>query len=145
MTAIKGSIGGSLLSGTAFSLYIYQMKKIITLYLLVFVMALTARSQTGTYKIYAIRFAASAYPFVAADWAKDGSKTDGVKIDFMIWLIRGNGKNILVDAGFLGDMEDAKEFKVVNYVRPDSAIARLGLPPGDITDIILSHPHWDHI
>jgi len=63
----------------------------------------------------------------------------------MVWLIKGNGRNILVDAGFLNDIEDAKEFKVVNYVRPDSAISKLGLKPGDITDIILSHPHWDHI
>jgi len=68
-----------------------------------------------------------------------------VKIDFMVWLIRGSGKNILVDAGFIGDIEDAKEFKVIDYIRPDSALFKLGLKPGDITDIILSHPHWDHI
>lgn len=56
-----------------------------------------------------------------------------------------NGKNILVDAGFQNDIAEAKDFEVANYIRPDSVLAKLGLKPGDITDIILSHPHWDHI
>jgi glyoxylase-like metal-dependent hydrolase (beta-lactamase superfamily II) len=64
----------------------------------------------------------------------------------MVWLIKGsNGRNILVDAGFINDTEDAKEFKLINYIRPDSAVLKTGLKPEDITDVILSHPHWDHI
>jgi len=121
------------------------MKKTFLLALLVVFAVLSTRAQSVAYKVYVIRFAASAYPFTAADWAKDAPKTDSVKINFMVWLIKGNGRNILVDAGFLNEIEDAKEFKVVDYIRPDSAISKLGLKPGDITDIILSHPHWDHI
>jgi glyoxylase-like metal-dependent hydrolase (beta-lactamase superfamily II) len=45
----------------------------------------------------------------------------------------------------LNDIEDAKEFKIVNYNRPDIALLKAGLRAADITDIILSHPHWDHI
>ena len=130
---------------SCFSLYIYGMKKSILPFFLVVACLVAAHGQAATYKVYAVKFAASSYPFTAADWAQGGSKTEPVKIDFMVWLIRGNGKNILVDAGFLGDIEDAKEFKVVDYVRPDSALFKLGLKPGDITDIIFSHPHWDHI
>lgn len=106
---------------------------------------LFAGAQTPTYKVYVIRFAGSAYPFTAADWSKGAPKTDSVKFNFMMWLIKGNGRNILVDAGFVNDIENAIEFKLTNYVRPDSAIAKLGLKPADISDIILSHPHWDHI
>jgi glyoxylase-like metal-dependent hydrolase (beta-lactamase superfamily II) len=51
----------------------------------------------------------------------------------------------LVDAGFLKDIPQGKYFEIVNYVRPDSALAKIALNPEDITDIILSHPHWDHI
>src|SRR5258708_1124964 len=81
------------------------------------------QAQTASYQVYALKFAGSAYPFSAADWAKGAPKTENVKINFMLWLIKGNGKNILVDAGFLNDIEDAKEFKVIDYLRPDSAIA----------------------
>ncbi len=105
-----------------------------------------AQAQTPSYKIYAIRFAASGYPFTVADWAEGGPRNEPVKINFMVWLIKGsNGKNILLDTGFLNDIEDAADFKVTNYTRPDSALMKLGIRPADITDIILSHPHWDHI
>src|ERR1700761_3660259 len=106
------------------------MKKLI-LSLLILSATIGARAQSPVYKVYAIRFAVSDYPFTAADWADGGSKTDSVKINFMFWLIKGNGKNILVDAGFLNDLPDAKEFKVVNYTRPDSALSKLGLNAAD--------------
>jgi len=121
------------------------MKKSFVLFIAFSIAVFSARAQSSAYKVYAIRFAGSAYPFTAADWAKGAPKTDSVKFNFMVWLIKGNGKNILVDAGFLNDIEDAKEFKVINYIRPDSALAKLGVKPGDVTDIIFSHPHWDHI
>jgi glyoxylase-like metal-dependent hydrolase (beta-lactamase superfamily II) len=105
-----------------------------------------ARAQTPNYRVYAIRFAAMAHPTAISMWADKGPDKDSVNIDFSIWLIRGdNGKNILVDAGFRNDIVEAKDFEVVNYIRPDSVVAKVGLKPGDITDVILSHPHWDHI
>src|SRR4051794_27089310 len=100
----------------------------------------------ASYEIYAIRFASMARRSAISDWAYRGPAKDSLNIDFMVWLIKGNnGKNILLDAGFLNDIEDAKDFGIINYVRPDSALSKLGMKAGDITDIILSHPHWDHI
>lgn len=124
-----------------------MMKKQILLVIAILMEALVTNAQKNpVYKVYAIKFASSGYPFSTADWANGAPKTEKVKIDFMIWLIKGNnGKNILVDAGFLGDTEDAKDFKIVDYTRPDSALLKLGVKAGDITDVILSHPHWDHI
>jgi glyoxylase-like metal-dependent hydrolase (beta-lactamase superfamily II) len=120
------------------------MKKILLL--LPLFLSLQSWSQTEHYKVYAVRFASTATAWPISMWADQGPQNDSVHIDFMIWLIKGdNGKNILVDAGFLNSIEDAKEFGVVHYIRPDSALSKLGLKAGDITDIILSHPHWDHI
>src|SRR5262249_14693120 len=33
---------------------------------------------------------------------------------------------------------------ITNFTRPDSAVARLGIKPGDVTDVIITHSHWDH-
>lgn len=111
--------------------------------------ALVARygvhAQPVKYTIYAIRFANTAHHFSTSDWALNGPKTDSITIDFMVWLIKGAGKNILVDAGFLKDIPEGKDFEIVNYTRPDSALAKVALKPEDITDIIVTHPHWDHI
>jgi len=108
-----------------------------------------ARSQPPHYQVYAVKFASAGYRFPIASWALGGPETDSVTMDFMVWLIKGdNGRNVLVDAGFRRDMKDfpdAKEFAIVYRSSPDSALGGLGLKAGDVTDIILSHPHWDHI
>ena len=98
-----------------------------------------SRAQMPDYKVYAIRFASMAHPTPISMWSDKGPDKDSVNIDFSIWLIKGaNGKNILVDAGFRNDIGEAKEFEVAHYIRPDSVLAKVGLKPGDITDIILS-------
>lgn len=122
------------------------MKKTVSLVLAALMLAVSALSQKENYEVYALRFGSMAHPTPISAWVEKGPENDSVNIDFMIWLIKGtNGKNILVDAGFLKDIEDAKDFDVVNYVRPDSMLSGLSLQGRDITDIILSHPHWDHI
>ena len=122
------------------------MRHIIIFILIILFFTITAWSQTEHYKVYALKFASMAHPSPISDWVEKGPNKDSVNIDFMIWLIKGNnGKNILVDAGFLKDIEEAKDFGITNYVRPDSMLLKVALNAGDITDVILSHPHWDHI
>jgi glyoxylase-like metal-dependent hydrolase (beta-lactamase superfamily II) len=122
------------------------MNKRLIFFTLLLFGVLAGRAQPPNYKVYAIRFASMAHPTAISMWSDKGPDKDSVNIDFSIWLIRGdNGKNILVDAGFRNDIGEAKDFEVADYIRPDSVLAKVGLKPGDITDIILSHPHWDHI
>lgn len=121
------------------------MKKYVFLVYILFLSTQISIAQNIDYKVYAVKFATSGYPFTVADWVAGGPKTQPLKIDFMVWLIIGNGKNILVDAGFWKDMEDAKEFKLNSYQRPDSALMKLNIKAEDITDVILSHPHWNHV
>ena len=116
------------------------MKNVILFVLISLLASKSGWSQSKKYEVYALKFASSAHLWPIADWVDKGPKNDSVQIDFMIWLIKGNGKNILVDAGFLNDIPDAKEFEIVNYLRPDSTLQKLGLKPTDITDIILVIP-----
>ncbi|MBO9202096.1 MULTISPECIES: N-acyl homoserine lactonase family protein [Niastella] len=121
------------------------MKSVILFVLICLLASKSVWAQSKQYEVYALKFASSAHRWPIADWVDKGPKNDSVQIDFMIWLIKGNGRTVLVDAGFLNDIPDAKEFTIVNYVRPDSTLQKMGLKPTEITDIILSHPHWDHI
>ena len=103
-------------------------------------------AQTGKYSVYALKFASAGERMPASVMALDANPKDSVNIDFSIWLIKGeDGRNILVDAGFRGDVEGAIDFKLNFYNRPDSVLMKMGLQGSDITDIIISHPHWDHI
>ena len=121
------------------------MKKRFSFLLFALTNSLIAFSQKPNYEVYALKFT-SEWKLPISAIAIGGSKTDSVTGVFMFWLIEGiNGKNILVDAGFHSDVDGAKDFNVTNYVRPDSVLLRLGLKAADISDIIISHPHWDHI
>jgi glyoxylase-like metal-dependent hydrolase (beta-lactamase superfamily II) len=51
---------------------------------------------------------------------------------------------VLFDAGFYRDKFIA-QWKPTNFERPSEAIAKIGLTPEAITDIIISHVHWDHL
>lgn len=64
-------------------------------------------------------------------------------IAMVVWLIRGNGRNILLDSGFYRD-QFFKEWTVREFQKPSEAVAAAGVKPEDITDVIISHMHWDH-
>lgn len=122
------------------------MKKQILSSLIFLCTSATVFSQNANYKVYALKYADVAKPFPLSALVLNAPEKDSMKAVFMIWLVKGdNGKTILVDAGFLSDVEEAKDFNVINYTRPDSVLSKLGLQAKDITDIILTHPHWDHI
>jgi glyoxylase-like metal-dependent hydrolase (beta-lactamase superfamily II) len=63
----------------------------------------------------------------------------------MVWLARGPaGRNVLVDAGFYRE-KFIRRWRPAQYERPSEALARVGLRPEDVTDIVVSHVHWDHL
>jgi len=100
-------------------------------------------AQENSYEIYALKFGERISKVAATDIAVGTPRKDSVQVCFMYWLLKGNDKTILVDAGFTEDADINSE--VISYVRPDMMLDKLKLKPEDITDIIITHPHWDHI
>lgn len=117
------------------------MSKKLTLFSALFILALLTNCQhNDEYEVYAIKFNGG-YKIQAKDWVVGAAPDDSINVCDMFWLIKGqNGKNILVDAGFL-DSTNAN----ANYLRPDLVLQRINISPQDISDIILTHPHNDHI
>jgi len=99
-------------------------------------------TEPAEYEVYAIEYAGLKDLPVNALVA-DAEPARKVDIAFMIWLIRGHGHTILVDAGFYRE-RFLESWHPVGYVKPSLALARLGIKPEDVTDIIITHLHWDH-
>ncbi|HXY03154.1 MAG TPA: MBL fold metallo-hydrolase, partial [Terriglobales bacterium] len=38
-----------------------------------------------------------------------------------------------------------KYFAVTDFLRPDEAVKLAGVQPDEVTDIVISHAHWDHM
>jgi glyoxylase-like metal-dependent hydrolase (beta-lactamase superfamily II) len=96
-----------------------------------------------SYSIQAVQYAtipqfplASLIPGSPADTRLD--------IAMVFWLIRGDGRVVLFDSGFHRE-NWRTQFKVADFLRPDSALAAAGVSPAAVTDIIVSHAHWDHM
>jgi glyoxylase-like metal-dependent hydrolase (beta-lactamase superfamily II) len=106
-------------------------------------LAIGAQAQTPEYSIEAIRYSTS--PDVpVAELVVNGPKDQKVDIAMVLWLIRGGGHTILFDSGFHRDTF-TKEFPMKDYLRPDEAVKTAGVKPEDVTDIVVSHAHWDHM
>lgn len=106
------------------------MKKFLFLILLISVISFSVFSQSPTYNIYALKYASIGHPFPLKYLVLNAPEKDSLNAIFMFWLIKGsNGKNVLVDAGFLNDVEEAKDYDVIHYTRPASMLLELGLKP----------------
>ena len=101
-----------------------------------------APAETGKYEIYAVRFATLAN-FPVSSLVAGADRSRRMDIAMTIWVVKGDGRIALVDSGFHRD-QYFRQFTVRDYVRPPDALAPLGIGASDVTDIFLSHMHWDH-
>ena len=106
-------------------------------------LSLSATAQSKPqYQVYAIRYA-TLPAFPVSELVAGADPARKLDIAMMIWLIRGNGRNILVDSGFYHD-RFFTEWHVNDFIKPSDTLKPLGLKPEDITDVIITHMHWDH-
>jgi len=71
----------------------------------------------------------------------DGDKDRVRNIVFMVYLIKTEGKLILVDAG----CETMPGFVMRDFIGPIEALRRIGISPDEISDVVITHSHHDHI
>jgi glyoxylase-like metal-dependent hydrolase (beta-lactamase superfamily II) len=95
------------------------------------------------YQVDAIRYGTlPAFPVSGLVAGADSARR--LDIAVMVWLLRGSGRTVLVDAGFYRD-KFLQRWKPTGFVRPSEAVAAAGVRPEEVTDIVLSHVHWDHM
>jgi glyoxylase-like metal-dependent hydrolase (beta-lactamase superfamily II) len=107
-------------------------------------LASTAAAQQPTYDVYAVKY--GTLPQFRVSGLISGADTSRrLDIAMMVWLLKGpNGRNVLVDAGFHRDNFVAR-WKPTEFAPPSEAVARAGVPADKITDVIITHIHWDHL
>jgi len=110
---------------------------------LMLVAAVFSAAMAPEYSIQAIRYGNSP-GFPANELVIGAPKDEKVDIAFVVWLIRGGGHNILFDSGFHRE-KWTKYFPVTDFLRPDEAVKLAGVKPEDVTDVVISHAHWDHL
>src|SRR6185295_8163475 len=109
-----------------------------------FALGSNAQSQAKpVYEVYAISYGVIP-DFSLASLVAGADRSRKLDIQMMVWLLKGSdGRNILVDSGFYRD-KFFQQWKLRDFVKPSEAVTKFGVKPEEITDVIITHMHWDH-
>jgi glyoxylase-like metal-dependent hydrolase (beta-lactamase superfamily II) len=103
-----------------------------------------ARAQVGEeWSIDAIRYA-TIRDFPVSGLVMGAPSGERMDIAMVVWLLRAGERTVLFDAGFHRP-QWLERFDITDYIRPDSAVRLAGVAPEEVTDVIVSHAHWDHM
>ncbi|MDH6260095.1 N-acyl homoserine lactonase family protein [Bradyrhizobium sp. BR13661] len=97
----------------------------------------------NAYEIYALRYATMSPRTPSMNFlAPDPHDRAAQDLDYFVWLIRGQGRDILVDTGFNAEEAGLRARKLT--LNPVDALERFGVAAPAIRDIIVTHLHYDH-
>jgi glyoxylase-like metal-dependent hydrolase (beta-lactamase superfamily II) len=106
---------------------------------------LAAQSTSAPYDVYAVRYAS--IPFGISNLISGADRSRQLDIAMMVWVMKdpASSRVVLLDAGYYRDKFQQQYSNAKNYRTPADALkAGLGIAPDQVTDIIVSHIHWDH-
>jgi glyoxylase-like metal-dependent hydrolase (beta-lactamase superfamily II) len=99
------------------------------------------------WELYVLEYARSRNQPVAS--LIQGAYAEGVmQVPFSFILARRGKNNVLVDCGFMnegGGAEMATKFDIPWWISPIRMLDQLGVAPDAVSDIVLSHAHFDHM
>jgi len=97
------------------------------------------------YEVYAIKYAHHARR--ASENFIGGVPHDAhdgpMPLDYFVWLIRGEGREIVVDTGFSASMAAKRQR---DHIRcPTEGLRLLDVDAAKIKDVVITHLHYDHV
>jgi glyoxylase-like metal-dependent hydrolase (beta-lactamase superfamily II) len=102
---------------------------------------------TSKWELYVLEYARSRNQPVAS--LIQGAFDEGVmNVPFAFVLARNGQRNVLIDSGFMnkgGGAEMATKFDIPWWISPVKLLGELGVSAEQVTDIFISHAHFDHM
>ena len=94
------------------------------------------------YEILALRYATLQERTAASNFIFPDDHSSRMPIDYFLWAIRGHGRTIVVDTGFGPKVAQARGRAVLRT--PVAALAAVGIDAAGVSDVVLTHLHYDH-
>ena len=99
------------------------------------------------WEIFVLEYARSRNQPVAS--LLQGAFDEGnIDLPFAFVLARNGPRAVLIDTGFMredGGELMAQRFGIAQWISPLRLLEELGVAPGDVSDIVVSHAHYDHM
>ncbi|MQA83144.1 MAG: MBL fold metallo-hydrolase [Streptosporangiales bacterium] len=102
-------------------------------------------AQGSTYEVVAIRYGTRETSKVDSyhRYPEYGEPDVKVDMDYFFWVVRGQGRTIVIDTGF--DPEVGVRRGRTVTIDPADALARVGVDPAQVDQVVVTHFHYDHI
>lgn len=99
----------------------------------------------ATYEVTAIRYGSlrSTREDLYYRWSSYGDPGGELEMAYYFWLLRNAERTVLVDTGF-GAAAAARRGRTC-LIEPVEALGRLGVAPAEVSTVIVSHFHYDHV
>jgi len=94
------------------------------------------------WEVFAVKYADRNARTRADSFIFDDNHDAPHAMDYYMWVLRQGARVILVDTGY--DHAEAQKRDRPIRLDPGEALAPLGLTPDDITEVIVTHLHYDH-
>ena len=105
-------------------------------------MVMTDTENRPNYEIYALRYATSPNRRRSENFIVKDPHDEIMPMDYFVWLIRDGDRAWLVDTGF---NEAGAKARRRQFLRcPIESLQLLGIEPANVSDVILTHLHYDH-
>lgn len=98
---------------------------------------------TQTWKAYAFRYARHEDRDEGSTFLGGRAGVDIGGMDYFFWALQSGDRTIVVDTG-------ARSSKMpprgrTSLIEPGDALRGVGIDPGEVTEVFLTHAHWDHV
>ncbi len=101
---------------------------------------------TPTYEVLALRYGTQTDRLERENFLFEDGHFDPeaeTPFDFYMWVIRNDRDVVVVDTGFSHDAAARRGRTMV--CSPRDGLAELGISPGGISDVVITHMHYDHV
>ena len=105
--------------------------------------ALAAAEQPGEFRVYAIRYATRNGVRGQHFHGWDGREAEPHPTSYFVWLARSATSTVLIDAG-MSPRRSAPVPEIDYRGSPPELLDELGVAPGEVDFVVLTHLHYDH-
>jgi glyoxylase-like metal-dependent hydrolase (beta-lactamase superfamily II) len=99
-------------------------------------------SNPPNHEVLALRYATMQNRKAGENFLFPDDHAAPMPIDYYVWAIRGEGRTIVVDTGFSAEVAQARGRTWLRS--PLAALASVGIDAASVSDVVLTHLHYDH-
>lgn len=99
-------------------------------------------SELPCYEILALRYATVQERTAGSNFMFPDDHSSPMPIDYFVWAIRGGGRTIVIDTGY--GPKTAKSRGRTLMRTPTAALESVGIDAATVSDVVLTHLHYDH-